>query len=995
MREPDQRPVRLALAHAGGVDRLVDLRAHRFIEARVPPEHRVVVVRARVDDGVRRVVARRVHVGRVVRPEPELQHDHAGIAEPAPQPLDRLRDHSQVLRDHREIAQRRGRGVERRPPRPALPPPGQRVPRPLRHRPVRAEAAEVVDPHHVEQLERAPQPLGPPPVAAPPQRRPVVQRVAPQLALRRVGVRRRARDRVVAEQLRVRAVVDRSRRDVDRHVADQAHPALGGMRPQRRPLAIEPHLVGDRAARAEPRPVVDPIRVPLTEVDLSRARHARPRRGQQPRPRRERGPRLVRRAVPVGRPQRQHLPPRLAGVGEPVDERVRVATEPPGRQRGGVQLDAAGTGKVRQDAITDKLPLGMPAPQGPELPPRIQINYPAPTVDGGRYPVKRCVGDTVGVSADVFRDGHEKLRAVVRYKAPGAQSWLEAPLHPIDAHINGVRWQGEFTVETPGRWEWTIEAWSDQFATWRDELQRKLAAGQTDLGGELSEGVVLLEDAAQASRRGRSGHHRARARGARRRSTSGDRARPGPQRGRRAQRRAPWRGAPAGRPRRRGRPRARAVLLVVRAVPALVGRVQGCRGADPGDRRARVRRPVLHAHPPDRPQEPQGAQQHAGRRSRRPRLAVRDRRRRGRPRRGASRAGHDGRPAIADRHRPRARDGRGARHRAQRVGRPPVADRAPGVVPAAPRRHDQVRREPAQEVPGHLQLQLGHAGVAGAVGGVAADLAGVGRRRREGVPRRQPAHQAVPVLGVADRRGPQGRPRRDLPGGGVHAPRRDAGAGEARLHAVLHVLHVEELALGADRVRRRAGLGPGAGVLPAELLPGHAGHPARLPAARRAAGVPLAARPRGDAEPQLRHLLGLRELRERAGPRGLRGVPELREVRDPRARARRPAAADDPAHERDPAREPGAAGAVERLLAGVPERRADRLREAGAGQHPPDRDQHRSASRPGGRDRDPRAARPAARLRGRGPAHRRRTTTGGSAPTTSGSSRAARTSSAS
>jgi starch synthase (maltosyl-transferring) len=139
----------------------------------------------------------------------------------------------------------------------------------------------------------------------------------------------------------------------------------------------------------------------------------------------------------------------------------------------------------------------MPAPQGPELPPRIQINYPSPTVDGGRYPVKRCVGDTVGVSADVFRDGHEKLRAVVRYKAPGAQSWLEAPLHPIDAHINGVRWEGEFTVETPGRWEWTIEAWSDQFATWRDELQRKLAAGQTELGGELSEGVVLLEDAAE------------------------------------------------------------------------------------------------------------------------------------------------------------------------------------------------------------------------------------------------------------------------------------------------------------------------------------------------------------------------------------------------------------------------------------------------------------------------------------------------------------------
>ncbi len=148
----------------------------------------------------------------------------------------------------------------------------------------------------------------------------------------------------------------------------------------------------------------------------------------------------------------------------------------------------------------------MPAPKGAEPPARIRINYPAPTVDGGRYPPKRCVGDTVTVTADVFRDGHEILRAVVRYKAPGARRWLETPMHPVDAHINGVLWEGEFTVETAGRWEWTIEAWSDQFATWRDELQRKVAAGQDDLAGELSEGVVMLEDAAN---RAESGEDRA------------------------------------------------------------------------------------------------------------------------------------------------------------------------------------------------------------------------------------------------------------------------------------------------------------------------------------------------------------------------------------------------------------------------------------------------------------------------------------------------------
>ncbi len=129
----------------------------------------------------------------------------------------------------------------------------------------------------------------------------------------------------------------------------------------------------------------------------------------------------------------------------------------------------------------------------PEAPARTKINKAAPTLDGGRYPPKRCVGDSVRVSADIFRDGHEMLRAVVRYKAPGGKRWLETPMHAVDAHHRGVRWEGEFTVETPGTWRFEIQAWNDLFATWRDEMHRKIDAGQHDLQGELSEGIALLE----------------------------------------------------------------------------------------------------------------------------------------------------------------------------------------------------------------------------------------------------------------------------------------------------------------------------------------------------------------------------------------------------------------------------------------------------------------------------------------------------------------------
>jgi starch synthase (maltosyl-transferring) len=133
-------------------------------------------------------------------------------------------------------------------------------------------------------------------------------------------------------------------------------------------------------------------------------------------------------------------------------------------------------------------------------PRRIVIQYPAPSVDGGRYPVKRCVGDRVHVEADIFRDGHELIRAVARYRGPGESEWQEVELHRIDAELGGVRWASDFQVESSGRWLYTIEAWTDLFGTWRDELRRKVAASQHDLTGELSEGIVLLRAAAEQTR---------------------------------------------------------------------------------------------------------------------------------------------------------------------------------------------------------------------------------------------------------------------------------------------------------------------------------------------------------------------------------------------------------------------------------------------------------------------------------------------------------------
>jgi starch synthase (maltosyl-transferring) len=123
-------------------------------------------------------------------------------------------------------------------------------------------------------------------------------------------------------------------------------------------------------------------------------------------------------------------------------------------------------------------------------PARIQIQEVLPQVDCGRYPIKRTVGDRVDVTARIFRDGHETLGAAVRHKGPDATRWSESPLEPL----GNDAWAGSFEVDRPGRWSFRIEAWVDRVASFQEELRRKVAAGQADLGSELSEGAVLLSN---------------------------------------------------------------------------------------------------------------------------------------------------------------------------------------------------------------------------------------------------------------------------------------------------------------------------------------------------------------------------------------------------------------------------------------------------------------------------------------------------------------------
>ena len=112
-----------------------------------------------------------------------------------------------------------------------------------------------------------------------------------------------------------------------------------------------------------------------------------------------------------------------------------------------------------------------------------------PQVDCGRFPIKRVVGETVIVTADLHADGHDDLAAVTLYRRAGENGWHEAPMEAI----GNDRWQAAFTVEGIGAYEYTIEGWIDRFGSWRHELSKKFGAGQ-DVASELVEGGALVRE---------------------------------------------------------------------------------------------------------------------------------------------------------------------------------------------------------------------------------------------------------------------------------------------------------------------------------------------------------------------------------------------------------------------------------------------------------------------------------------------------------------------
>jgi starch synthase (maltosyl-transferring) len=122
---------------------------------------------------------------------------------------------------------------------------------------------------------------------------------------------------------------------------------------------------------------------------------------------------------------------------------------------------------------------------------RVVIEAVSPQIDCGQFSIKRVVGETVAVEADVFADGHDQVACQLLYWRENDKAVQSSPM----IAVGNDRWRGEFSVLSVGRYEYTVEGWIDRFSTWRGDFLKRIDAGH-DVQVDLLIGAKIIQEAA-------------------------------------------------------------------------------------------------------------------------------------------------------------------------------------------------------------------------------------------------------------------------------------------------------------------------------------------------------------------------------------------------------------------------------------------------------------------------------------------------------------------
>jgi starch synthase (maltosyl-transferring) len=124
----------------------------------------------------------------------------------------------------------------------------------------------------------------------------------------------------------------------------------------------------------------------------------------------------------------------------------------------------------------------------------IGIEEVYPQVDGGRFPVKRTVGDTLEVRADIFKPGHDMILSALEHRDAALGAWVQEPM----VNFGNDTWVGKLRLDTVGERVYRVSAWTDYYGTALQGVEKRLAAGEDDSADLASLGAMIEEASGHA-----------------------------------------------------------------------------------------------------------------------------------------------------------------------------------------------------------------------------------------------------------------------------------------------------------------------------------------------------------------------------------------------------------------------------------------------------------------------------------------------------------------
>jgi starch synthase (maltosyl-transferring) len=201
-------------------------------------------------------------------------------------------------------------------------------------------------------------------------------------------------------------------------------------------------------------------------------------------------------AAPTAPPAAEPAPSSTGLLGsDPADQPADQPADRPADRSAGRPAGDATPPATR----TARTPRSTPRARRAPLTGRLPILDVEPVVDHGRRPAKAVVGEPFPVSATVFREGRGTVAARVVLRGPHGRIAARTPMREPDPENHPDRLTATVAADAPGRWTFTVEAWSDPVADWREVAAVKIPAGQ-DVELTLEEGASLLERAADGRR---------------------------------------------------------------------------------------------------------------------------------------------------------------------------------------------------------------------------------------------------------------------------------------------------------------------------------------------------------------------------------------------------------------------------------------------------------------------------------------------------------------